>query len=85
MDIYSIPRMSVFFVRLAAHQSELIACMSASIHGSHRITLLIEIYKYMHACMRHLRKQYTTLHHDSRLGDAFIRDEQPCIRILDMD
>lgn len=30
----------------------------------------------VHACMRHLRKQYTTLHHDSRLGDAFIRDEQ---------
>lgn len=52
--------------------------MSASIHGSHRITLLIEIYKYVHAhaCMCHLRKQYTTLHHDSRLGDAFIRDEQ---------
>lgn len=30
----------------------------------------------MHVCATCASNKYTTLHHDCRLGDAFIRDEQ---------
>lgn len=44
-----------------------------------RIKFIDRIIPTDSTCMRHLRN--TTLHHDSRLEDAFIRDEQRQLEI----